>query len=290
MLLSRVGARLAMNRWRYLAFVAGFFLFVAPFALASRAIYYLTGNLAEATLHTICLRMPIDWFFGGRLYSLLGSPVMTGFVAAAILITLIFGPLFCGWLCPVGAVSESISRAIPVPGRFRLRMSPALATSIRYGFFAGFVLLAVLVGFKLAGPQIGGVCCRYCASSVLQNLSYALVGDLSGIAYWHTGSILVLVGWLLIGGLLTAGGRGWCLFFCPLGALSGIMHSLGARLGLYRIRHAREKCSGCGSCKNLCPMWAIGEGGSVNKALCISCKECVNACPNRAYEYGRGGK
>ena len=69
---------LIKNKMRYIALVAGFFLFVAPFALFSRLVYYAMGNLAEPTLHTICLRMPIDWIFSGRYYSLFGS-VMAAF-------------------------------------------------------------------------------------------------------------------------------------------------------------------------------------------------------------------
>jgi polyferredoxin len=42
--------------------------------------------------------MPLDWVFSGRIYNLLGSPVMTGFTIIVLLIALFAGPLFCGWL------------------------------------------------------------------------------------------------------------------------------------------------------------------------------------------------
>jgi len=85
-----------------------------------------------------------------------------------------------------------------------------------------------------------------------------------------------------------SGGRGWCLFFCPLGAFSGLAHKLGARLGFYRIEHKPESCNGCNKCQGVCPMWAIKEDHNIERTLCVNCKECVHACD--AYKLIRGRK
>lgn len=279
---------LVKNRWRYIAFVAGFFLFVAPFALFTRAMYYIIGNTSDPTLHSVCFRMPIDWLFGGRFYSILGSSwFMAAFAFGVILLSIFIGAAFCGWLCPVGAVSESISRIIPIPSRYRLRIRDTkLTVSLRYGFLIGFVAVAALVGFNLASGQVSSICCRYCASAVLQNFSSALFGEFSAIEYWQSGAIITLIFWLFVGGVFMSGGRGWCLFFCPLGAMSGLAHKLGSRLGFYRIEHAKGDCTNCNKCTDLCPMWAIKEDHTVERTLCINCKECVNACG--AYKLLRG--
>ena len=102
------------NKWRYLSLIAGFFLFVAPFALLTRAVLLAIGNTAEATLHTFCFRMPLDWLFGGRFYVLIGS-VSAAFILVVVLIAFLAGPIFCGWLCPVGSATETLSRAVPIP-------------------------------------------------------------------------------------------------------------------------------------------------------------------------------
>jgi len=226
--------------------------------------------------------MPLDWVFSGRLYNLLGNPVMTGFTIIVLIIAFFAGPLFCGWLCPVGSISEAISRILPIPNKFKLRIRDTNVTkSLRYGFLAGFVFVSVLVGIGYAG--VSSICCRYCPSSVLQNLVDGLLIHPSALDYWHTGSILTLLFWLLIGGIFTFRGRGWCIFFCPLGAVSGLIHTIGARLGLYRTIKNEKNCKDCGSCLDVCPMWAIGHGGSIERTLCINCKECINKCPTHAF-------
>jgi len=269
------------NKYRYLSWILGFLFFVGPFAFLTTLVYFAIGNISSPDLHTICLRMPLDWVFSGRIYNLLGSPIMTGFTIIVLLIALFAGPLFCGWLCPVGSVSEAISRVLPIPKKFKLHIRDTNVTrSLRYGFLTGFILVSILVGIGYAG--VSGICCRYCPSSVLQNLVNGLLTQPSALDYWHTGAILVLLFWLLIGGIFTFGGRGWCILFCPLGAVSGLIHTIGARLGFYRTIKNEKYCKECGSCLDVCPMWAIGVGGSIERTLCINCKECVKKCPAHA--------
>jgi ferredoxin-type protein NapH len=283
---------LLKNKWRYLALILGFFLFVGPFALAVRGVYFLLDNQAAATLHSFCFRMPLSWIFEGRYYSIFGSLVMAGFAFGVIALSIFAGPIFCGWLCPVGAISEGLSRAIPMPNKYRLKIrDPALTSMLRYGFLAGFILVGVLVGYKyVASTELSTVCCRYCASSVLQIMADAVFVSPMAVEYWHSGAIIVLVAWLVIGGLFMAGGRGWCLFFCPLGALSGLAHKLGAKLGFLRMEHDASKCKNCKGCSDRCMMWAIKDDKTVERALCTNCKECSNMCPHGAYALKWGRK
>jgi polyferredoxin len=157
------------------------------------------------------------------------------------------------------------------------------------GFLVGFISVAMIAGYGLLGG-FSSICCRYCASSVLQNFAYGVSGDLAAMEYWHTGSIISLGFWLVLGGVFFTGGRGWCLFFCPLGALSGIAHSIGSKIGLYKVKYNQEQCKSCASCDVKCPAWAVGEDKSVEKILCIGCQECTKSCKGGAYKFGRGEK
>jgi ferredoxin-type protein NapH len=280
------------NKWRYLTLVLGFFLFVGPFALAVRGVYSLMDNQAAATLHSFCFRMPFSWLFEGRYYSVFASVVMAGFAFGVTILSIFIGPIFCGWLCPVGAISEGLSRAIPIPNKYRLKIrDPALTSMLRYGFLAGFILVGVLVGYKfVASTELSTVCCRYCASAVLQTMADAVFVSPLALEYWHSGAIIVLVAWLVIGGLFMVGGRGWCLFFCPLGAISGLAHKLGAKLGFLRMEYNASKCHNCKGCSDRCMMWAIKEDRTVERALCTNCKECSNMCPQGAYTLKWGRK
>lgn len=279
---------LKRNKWRYLSLVAGFFLFVAPFALLGRGVNLLIGGVANPTIHTFCYRMPVAAIFGGGLPTILGT-VAGVFVVGVVTTSFFFGLVFCGWLCPAGGVSETVSRVVPLSERFRLRLKePALTRGLRYGFFAGFVAVAITIGYKLA--TVGPLTCRYCTPGVLQNIATGLTGDITSLTYWHTGAILTLFSWLLIGGVFMSGGRGMCLFFCPLGALSSLSHTVGKKLGMYRVSFNKEKCVDCAKCKVSCLTWAIGEDKNPDSTLCNTCRECTTACRMGSYEYRRGGQ
>lgn len=285
--LKRAKRTLAANRWRYLSLAAGFVLFVAPLAFLTRVVHAATGSVATATLHTMCYRMPLDWLFSGRVFMLWGS-VGAAFVAAVALLSYFAGPVFCGWLCPVGATSEGLSRMVPLPSRWRLKIKDTgLTASMRWGFLAGFAVVSVLVAYRLAPGWVGSVCCRFCPSSVLQNCASraADIGTatVAGPDYWHSGSLLALGGWLIVGGVFFAGGRGWCIFFCPLGAVSNLAHRFGARRGWLATRFDAARCRDCADCRVDCPMGALATDGGVNHELCINCYECTRACTAGAY-------
>ena len=52
---------------------------------------------------------------------------------------------------------------------------------------------------------------------------------------------------------------------------------------------ADERCTGCGTCRELCPANAIPADNlrSVNKEACISCMRCLSVCPTKARNIGQ---
>lgn len=283
---------LRANKWRYISLGAGFLLFVEPAAFFTKLLYWAAGNKAAVTLHSVCYRMPVDWIFSVRWPMLLGS-IAALFVLTVIGLSYFLGPVFCGWLCPVGAASEAVSRATPLPDRFRIRIrDTGVVSSMRWGFLVGFAVLSILIGQRIGTAWLASICCRFCASAVLQNIAAACAGDADALGYWHSGSILVLVAWLGLGGVFLSGGRGWCLFFCPLGALANVAHWLGARRGWLATRFHSARCSDCRECLVTCPAQALKPDRSVATSLCINCLECTHACAPGAYECfvsNRGG-
>jgi ferredoxin-type protein NapH len=289
LLSSQARRTLAANKWRYAALAGGVILFVAPFAVVTRLVYAALGNQAAPTLHTLCYRMPIDWLFSGRIAALWGS-VAAAFIVGVIALSYFAGPVFCGWLCPVGAASEGLSRLLPIPRRFRLRVgSSEIAGGLRWGFLAGFVAVSVLAGTKVFGGSFGSICCRFCPSSVLQNGVSAATTDASALGYWHSGSLLSLGAWLLVGGVFLVGGRGWCLVACPLGTLSNLAHRFGARRGWVATRYDASRCLECADCQVTCPTYAVRANRTVDPDLCMNCYECTHACATGAYQCGLKG-
>ena len=53
-----------------------------------------------------------------------------------------------------------------------------------------------------------------------------------------------------------------------------------------------DKCAGCGTCKDECPVGAISEGSvyTIDADACVSCGSCAAVCPCEAIseEYSTG--
>jgi ferredoxin-type protein NapH len=92
--------------------------------------------------------------------------------------------------------------------------------------------------------------------------------------------------WLVVLGLFTKGGRGWCNFLCPAGALMGLFHSIGSWLGIGRsMRIDASRCKSCKTCIPSCSSWAISvqdETVQIDSHACNVCMDCAQVCPNAA--------
>ena len=133
------------------------------------------------------------------------------------------------------------------------------------------------------------VCCSFCNFTYTQNLISAVFGDFTGIAYWASFMVAGFVLWFFILGLFTRGGRGWCNFLCPAGALQGLAHSLSRWLRVGRsVQIDPGKCKSCKTCISNCPTWAISRKDGVTRINihgCNVCMDCAKVCDNQAIAY-----
>jgi ferredoxin-type protein NapH len=265
---------------RFAFSLLGIVLLYAPFALLTRLVLFLAGTPLQADAHRICLRMPIQWLAQPWMYgTMIEQPAYLGAVLVLPGLALFLGPLFCGWMCPAGHLTEFLSRL--VPPRFQIDLAGKLnAAPIRYGFTIG------MMGVAFAG---GNVCCSFCNFAHTQNIVNAIFGDTLGISYWASFTVASFGLWFVVLGLFTKGGRGWCNLLCPAGALMGLTHSLGSWLKIGRsMRVDRALCRTCKSCVSACPSWALSaeeEGIRVNKHACNVCMDCAHVCERGAVAY-----
>ena len=98
--------------------------------------------------------------------------------------------------------------------------------------------------------------------------------------------------YLVLFGLFTKGGRGYCRFMCPQGAMQSLFFIIGSKLGIAsKIQVNREKCVKCRLCVKNCPMRAMSlKNGSIKNdvSLCIKCGVCQHNCPVKAITTGGG--
>lgn len=267
---------------RLAGFALGFVLFYGPLSLFQRAIgYLLTGRDGAYTIHSLCLRIPIEHILDGRILSF--APVSVIGTLLLLVTAAVFGPVFCGRLCPAGAVTEYLSKLMP--SRYQISWSNNLPLIyLRYGMLAGYGLI----------PFTGGViACSYCNFLLFDLFSnFYLQGYFISLS---SSLLLTMVMWLVVLGLFTKGGRGYCNLLCPVGALQSFIYSgAGRLLPNYKMVINKDRCIGCSSCSHSCPMEAItmeqqeqGLRPHLSIHHCIICGQCSHTCPTEAIAYRR---
>ncbi|MDD1657816.1 MAG: 4Fe-4S binding protein, partial [Methanomicrobiales archaeon] len=191
---------------------------------------------------------------GGGVYTPL--LFLAAFLAIFLTITLVTGRVFCGYLCPIGAVQEAASLA-PVP-KEKTAKAQRFFTIFRLAFLA--VLVAAALLFSTALLRYFGI--RQFFSLEVASVSFFV--------------FLVLIA------VATVIYRPFCRLFCPIGAILSLASSR-ARLKLRRTK----ECINCGKCDVICPTGEAGKNAA--KAECYLCGRCLEVCPREgALRYGKG--
>lgn len=189
----------------------------------------------------------------------LGSPLPMAIVGllAFIALTLIFGRIICGQVCPAGAVQE-LMYLVPVAKRGRAESR--VSTAVRAGVFV--VFLAAGLGLSVNLLALLGL-------PVFFNLAVASV------------SFFVFLGIVLLSSVVY---RPFCRYVCPYGALL----APAASKAVYRLRRT-DACIGCGKCERACPTGAADPSAGLGE--CYLCGRCTDACPvEGAFTYTRAGR
>lgn len=260
---------------RAAGYLLGSALLYAPFELYRRFLEYVLDVQPAFLPHAFCPRIPTAEIFTGGFWDL--NTVMLASTLIFWLLCLFLGPFFCGRLCIAGFFTECLSHI--VPSRFQIEWERYVPVAyIRYGMLLGYMLLPLWYGFY---P------CTYCNFYLFDSL----VSVLFGAALSFTVP-LVLSGalYMLLFGLFTKGGRGYCRFLCPQGAMQSLFFIIGAKLRLTnKIQIDNDKCVKCKICVNSCPMRAMSfKDGQIHNgiSLCIKCGVCQHGCPRNAITTG----
>jgi polyferredoxin len=253
--------------WRRVVQIA-FFVLIA--AISVNHALVATGRaiplLSSASLHAICP-------FGGvvSVYELVTSGTFVRKVHSASLVlaviaiplAILFGPVFCGWICPFGSFQEWIGRlGRRILGRRFNRIVPASVDRwlryLRYGVLAWVVYMTASTAslvFEAWDP--------YWALFNLWSGEVAITG-------------YVALGLTVVLSLVVE--RPFCKYACPYGAFLGLFNLVR----VFAIRRNPITCTSCRACDRACPMnITVSTVKTVRNHQCISCLECTTekACP-----------
>lgn len=265
-----------ITRYRTVILMLSLILFLPPLAFivqATSADADLCGTWCPRMFFAIRKGAGIGEIVGGIARSYLGVVMVVGMLATTVLL----GRYWCSHFCPVGGATELGSRL--VPSFLKLNYSTIPAAPVRYGYLAVY-LAAPLIG-------IGSLCCSYCNFATIPRLFGAPFVQAYLVYFLRTAGIINLALIILLG-FMARGGRAYCNFLCPVGALDAIVNRFGKRYGK-RVQVDAERCTGCGDCHTVCPTWAIEMKGkaTIDQLSCMPCRECEKVCPEGAICYGK---
>ncbi len=217
--------------------------------------------------------MPIGAFMALRLLLSEGifDPVHpSGLVilGGAFLIAFLFRKSFCGWVCPVGTLSELVFKiGRTIAGR-NLKMPVYIdypLRSIKYLLMA-FFLYVILI--KMTPQSIWS----------FLNTPYWKVADIKLLNFFKepTSTTLLVLFLLFFFSLFYK--NFWCRYLCPYGALLGLL----AVFGPSRIKRDKERCINCSLCSKNCPSsLPVDKKKLVHSPECTGCLTCVSYCPSK---------
>jgi polyferredoxin len=172
---------------------------------------------------------------------------------------------FCGWLCPVGTVSEYLWRLGRQTFGRNFRLPKKLDIGLRSLKYILLGLFLYAVG-SLSVP----------ATRAFLGGPYGMVDDVKMLNFFRllglTGGVVIAL--LTIASVLAE--NFWCRYLCPYGALMG----LTALASPLRIRRDTSLCIDCDKCTKACPSsLPVGRLITIRSAECTACLQCVAACP-----------
>jgi ferredoxin len=179
------------------------------------------------------------------------------FFLLPLVAALLVGRVFCGGVCPLGAIQDLVL--------LRPRQIPAAVD--RWGGLLKYVYLAAGVWLAIQpAAQRDFIFCRFDPFVGM----FRLTGTNWVLAL---GGILLLVGTVI--------GRPYCRFLCPYGGLLAIV----SRFAWKRISITPGEELDCGLCAEACPFGAIHKLRA-DAASCLACARCFAHCPCQQLEWG----
>lgn len=213
-----------------------------------------------------------------------GAGWVAGGGVAVLLLTLLFGRVYCAMLCPLGVLMDLSARLAKRSGRNRklpyqkgrpwLRAGVVIVVTV--GLIIGTAMpLAFLDPYSLFGKMISPTLRPIMgwANHGIAATHWIQPVDVSPVSWIMTGVGLGLL--VLIVLIAIRRGRLWCNTACPVGAVLGFF----SKHALFRLHIAESACVGCSMCERVCPAQCIDfKEHRIDHSRCVMCLDCVTSC------------
>ena len=226
-----------------------------------------------------------------------------GVVVALIILTLVFGRVYCSVICPLGVFQDVVAWLGKKRKKNRYRYSKAL-NGVRYGVLGLFVV-ALAAGMVSLVAGMGSVVSLLAPYSAYGRMANNLLQPLwqwgnNGLAYlaeradsyafysvdiWMKSLstfIIAALTFVVLAVLAWRNGRTYCNTICPVGTVLGFL----ARYSWLKPVIDTSKCVNCGLCARNCKAACINmKEHQIDYSRCVACMDCIGKCHKGAISY-----
>ena len=220
-------------------------------------------------------------------------------IAGLVVLTLLFGRVYCSVICPLGVMQDIISwfrGKLKKRNKFRFTYSPA-KNWLRYGVLAIFIIALVLGVHSLVAlvapySAYGRIAANLMAP-VYQwgnNVMAAIAERVGSYSFYEVDVwikslptfIIAIVTFVAVFVLAWKHGRTWCNTICPVGTTLGFL----SRFSLFAPVIDTDKCNNCGLCGKACKSSCIDtKEHQIDYSRCVACMDCIDNCKHGAVHF-----
>jgi len=215
-------------------------------------------------------------------------------VVALLVLTLVFGRIYCSIICPLGVFQDILARFRRKKNKYSYSKE---VRWLRYPVLVVFIIAAVAgIGslFQLLAPYsaYGRI-----ATMIFQpvwkagnNILAFLAERADSYAFYTVDTwmrslpvlIIAAVTLVVLFVLAWRGGRTYCNTICPVGTIL----SFFARFSWLKIHFDTDKCKNCSMCSKNCKAACIDyKNHTVDYSRCVVCGNCIDSCKFGALRY-----
>lgn len=213
-----------------------------------------------------------------------------------ILLTLVFGRIYCSVICPLGVFQDLVGRIVKRGKKLPYSFTKAISW-LRYGVLAVFIL-CIIVGFAPVVTLFD----PYSAYGRIANNLLAPLGQWGNnlLAFFAKRAdnyifnesdvwlkslptfIIAVLTVTVIVILVWQNGRTYCNTVCPVGTVLGFL----SKYSLFRMEIDPEKCNKCSLCARNCKSACINyQEYNIDHSRCVACMNCIGKCKKEAISY-----
>ena len=214
-------------------------------------------------------------------------------VALLLIITALFGRIYCSVLCPLGVLQDIFGACVIWRKYTYSEGHPILRLVFLILFLAAF-LLGIPVLFGILEPYSAfGRITTYFGEPITRMAANGVewIAQSCGVLLLYPQTVIVgSESTLIVAGSTLAillffaltRGRIWCTAICPVGTVLGFL----SRHALIRPRIKADACVHCGRCASVCKANCIdAKYGTIDASRCLSCWNCSSVCQKDALHF-----